>query len=598
MQITELTPPHGGPLVDLVTSSSSSEKWREAARTLPSITLDHGQLCDLEMLMNGGFSPLTGFLSRIDYDSVVSDMRLSSGTLWPIPITLAVDRTRAAELRSEEQVVLRDATGLALAVMDVESIWEPDRQLEAVSVYATAKLEHPGVAQLLAGGSHYIGGRVHGIQLPPQYDFENLRRTPHQLRELFSARGWSRVVAFQTRNPMHRAHKELTDRAAEAIGGHVLVHPVVGLTKPGDIDYFTRVRCYRHLLKHYPKDRATLSLLPLAMRMAGPREAVWHAIIRKNYGCSHFIVGRDHAGPGSDSQGIPYYGPYDAQALLREVEDEIGIRMVPFVEMVYVPRLDAYRPLDEVKTRNETFANISGSELRRRLQTGEAIPDWFSYPEVVAELRATCPPRHQQGLTVFFTGLSGSGKSTIANAVMNRLMEITGRPVTMLDGDVVRTHLSRGLDFSRDGRSTNIRRIGYVASEIARHGGTVVCAPIAPYEADRRFNRELISSVGGYVEVYVDAPLEVCESRDVKGLYAKARAGILREFTGIDDPYEVPANPDVVCKTAEESVAESTEKVIEALRSMGYLQRDDEVHGDSEAVETSRIDVKPTVLSA
>ena len=597
MHSNELVQPHGGTLVDLFQSNQNSTDWKEAAKTLPSITLDHRQLCDLEMLLNGGFSPLTGFMTRADYETVVSDMRLADGVLWPIPITLSLDERTVEQLGSASQVVLRDVTGLALAVMDIEDLWEPDKSVEAEKVFGTTSQEHPGVAYLLASGRHYLGGRLHGLQLPPKYDFRSLRHTPKEMRELFAERGWSRIVAFQTRNPLHRAHKELTDRAAESVGGNILIHPVVGMTKPGDIDYFTRVRCYRHLMKYYPEGRAMLSLLPLAMRMAGLREAVWHAIIRKNYGCSHFIVGRDHAGPGSDRSGKPFYGPYDAQELLRSVEDELGIGMVPFVEMVYVPRVDAYWTVDEVKERNETFANISGSELRRRLTTGEAIPEWFSFPDVVAELRKSVPPRHEQGLTIFFTGLSGSGKSTIANAVMNQLMEITGKPVTLLDGDIVRTNLSLGLDFSREGRSMNIRRIGYVASEVTRHGGIAVCAPIAPYEADRRFNRELISSFGGYVEVYVDAPIDICEGRDVKGLYAKARAGIIREFTGVSDPYEIPTDAEVVCRSGEESIEESAEKVLTALEKLGYILPRAADDGELQASDGSEASASDLVVS-
>ncbi|MEX0599360.1 MAG: bifunctional sulfate adenylyltransferase/adenylylsulfate kinase [Rhodothermales bacterium] len=595
MQSIELIAPHGGTLVDLFPRRGEMANWKEEAKTLPSITLDHFQLCDLEMLLNGGFSPLTGFMTREDYDTVVSDMRLANGVFWPIPITLAVDERTVEQIGTSQKVVLRDTTGLALAVMDVEDAWEPDKTRESKHVFGTTDPEHPGVAHLLASGNRYLGGQIHGLQLPPQYDFRSLRHTPREMRDIFTSRGWNRVVAFQTRNPMHRAHKELTDRAAEAIGGNVLIHPVVGMTKPGDIDYFTRVRCYQHLMKHYPKDAAMLSLLPLAMRMAGPREAVWHAIIRKNYGCTHFIVGRDHAGPGSDSAGNPFYGPYEAQDLLRSVEKELQIAMVPFVAMVYVPLLDAYVTIDEAKEQDETFINISGSELRRRLSTGEPIPEWYSYPEVVTELRNSVPPRHQQGLTVFFTGLSGSGKSTIANAVMHKIMEITGKPVTLLDGDVVRTNLSLGLDFTREGRSTNIRRIGFVAAEITRHAGTAVCAPIAPYEADRTSNRELISALGGYVEVYVDAPIEVCESRDVKGLYAKARAGIIKEFTGVSDPYEVPSTPDVVCRTNEETIEESANSVIAALLDLGYLQRP--VDEKSEASVQKRSDASKPVAS-
>ena len=576
MPTTTLIEPHGGELCDLIVPEDRKKELWNAARDYPSITLTPRQICDLELLLNGGFSPLRGFLNRADYDRVVEEMRLADGTLWPMPITLDISEAVASTLDGHEKVALRDQTGLLLAILTVGDLWQPDKAREAEGVFGTTNTEHPAVGYLMnEAGAFYLGGTLEGIQLPQHYDFEDLRKTPKELRAYFEAHGWERIVAFQTRNPMHRAHKELTDRAAQGIGGHLLIHPVVGMTKPGDIDYYTRVRCYKKLLKYYPEDETTISLLPLAMRMGGPREAVWHAIIRKNYGCTHLIVGRDHAGPGSDSAGTPFYGPYDAQDLVVAKGEEIGMEVVPFRLMVYLPAQEIYKPIDEVEEGEETLS-ISGTELRRRLATGEKIPAWFSYPDVVAELRHTHPPREKQGFTVFFTGLSGSGKSTIANAVRTKLLELTTRPVTLLDGDVVRTHLSKGLGFSAEDRSTNVQRIGYVASEVTRHGGIAVCAPIAPYKADRQVNRNRIAAGGGYIEVYVDAPLEVCEARDVKGLYAKARAGIIKGFTGIDDPYEAPINAEVVCYTAEETVAESAEKVLTKLRELGYLQLGDE----------------------
>ncbi len=572
MDVTTLIAPHGGALCDLILTDAEAEDVKQTARDLPSITLTSRQLCDIELLLNGAFSPLRGFLNRADYDRVVDEMRLEDGTLWPMPITLDVSEAQAQQLSAGDEVALRDPTGLLLAVLTVEDVWKADKAREAQKVFGTTSKEHPAVAYLFdEAGDYYVGGPLRGLQLPPHYDFEALRRTPKEVRALFEEQGWEQVVAFQTRNPMHRAHKELTDRAAEEVGGHLLIHPVVGMTKPGDIDYYTRVRCYKKLLESYPEGRATISLLPLAMRMGGPREAVWHALIRKNYGCTHFIVGRDHAGPGSDSSGTPFYGPYEAQDLVLELEEELGIKLVPFRLMVYVPEDDAYAPIDEVKEAGKKFEMISGTQLRDLLQEGAEIPSWFSYPTVVEELRRSHPPKEKQGFTVFFTGLSGSGKSTIANALVDRLLEITGRPVTLLDGDVVRTHLSKGLGFSAEDRSTNVQRIGFVASEITKHGGIAVCAPIAPYEADRRANRDLIEAGGGYVEVFVDTPLEVCEQRDVKGLYAKARAGIIKGFTGIDDPYEAPTDAEIVCPTAEQSVEASVDQIVEELKALGYL---------------------------
>ncbi len=570
--IPQIISAHGGELCELIVSQDQAQQIKQDAVSYPSITLNERQLCDLELLLNGGFSPLRGFLNKADYEGVVDEMRLTNGVLWPMPINLDVSAETAQSIKKGDKAALRDDTGLLLAIITIEDVWQPNKEHEAEKVFGTTSKEHPAVAYLFdEAGEYYVGGKIEGVQLPKHYDFHELRHTPRELREFFEENGWTRVVAFQTRNPMHRAHKELTDRAAEEVGGHLLVHPVVGMTKPGDIDYYTRVRCYKKLLNYYPKDRAAISLLPLAMRMGGPREAVWHAIIRKNYGCTHLIVGRDHAGPGSDSSGKPFYGPYDAQELVLKHHDELGIGLVPFKMMVYLPDQDVYKPVDELKEGEKTL-DISGTELRRRLMEGESIPEWFSYPEVVEELRKTHPPKHKQGFTVFFTGLSGSGKSTIANALMTKLLERTGRSVTLLDGDVVRTHLSKGLGFSREGRSTNVQRIGYVASEITKHGGIAICAPIAPYAEDRKVNRDAISREGGYIEVYVETPLEVCEQRDVKGLYAKARAGIIKEFTGIDDPYEAPEAPEVLCRTVEETVEEGADKVIAKLEELGYLR--------------------------
>ena len=568
---TTIIEPHGGELCDLIVTGDDASALKQEALGLPSLALTPRQICDVELLLNGGFSPLRGFLNRDDYESVLDNMRLTSGVLWPMPITLDVSEDVAGTYSTGDRIALRDQTGLLLAILTVGDVWQPDKKREAEKAFGTLSHAHPAVHYLMdEAGSHYVGGELEGVALPTHYDFHDLRRTPAELREEFAKSDWDKVVAFQTRNPMHRAHKELTDRAAEEIHGHLLVHPVVGMTKPGDIDYYTRVRCYKRLLDHYSHDRAMLSLLPLAMRMGGPREAVWHAIIRKNYGCTHLIVGRDHAGPGNDENGDPIYGPYDAQELVTEVSEELHIEMVPFKLMVYSPEIDGYKPIDEVKDGEKTLS-ISGTELRQRLADGAEIPSWFSYPDVVEELRKTHPPKSKQGFTVFFTGLSGSGKSTVANARMVKLLEWGERPATLLDGDVVRTNLSKGLGFSAEDRATNIQRIGYVASEITKHRGIAVCAPIAPYEADRRINRKAIEQTGGYIEVFVDTPLEVCEQRDVKGLYAKARAGIIKGFTGIDDPYEAPTDAEIVLDTVTYSAEECADQIMDRLREMGYL---------------------------
>jgi sulfate adenylyltransferase len=501
-------------------------------------------------------------------------MRLPDGTLWPLPIHLDVDEATAEAAVRAGALVLRDAEGLPLAVQRVAEAWEHDRAAEAEAVYGTLDPAHPGVDHLLRRTNNVaLGGALEGLRLPPHHDFVALRETPAAVRADLRRRGWSRVVAFQTRNPMHRAHFELTLRAIAECDGALLLHPAVGATKPGDLDHYTRVRCYQALLGRYPQGTAKLSLLPLAMRMAGPREALLHAIVRRNHGCTHFIVGRDHAGPGADASGRPFYGPYAAQELVQRHQAELGIRMVPFSELVYDSWEDRYRPAEELAAEATAprALSLSGSELRRRLATGAEIPEWFTFPEVAAELRRSHPPRAESGFTVFMTGLSGAGKSTLAHVLQVKLLEAGGRPVTLLDGDLVRRHLSSELGFSKEHRDLNVRRIGFVASEITKNGGVALCAPIAPYDAVRREVRELIAPLGGFVLVWVSTPLTVCEERDAKGLYAKARAGLLPAFTGISDPYEAPADAEVVVDAGTLSAAEAADRVLAYLRQEGYL---------------------------
>jgi sulfate adenylyltransferase len=564
--------PHGGELKNLYLAAEEAEAEKQAAREYASWDLTERQLCDIELLLNGAFSPLDGFLNKDDYDSVVASMRLKSGVLWPIPITLDVSEDFAKDLKSGDKLALRDLEGVILATLEVGDIWSPDLDAEAKGVYGTTDSKHPAV-NFLKTSSHpvYVGGSLKGVELPTHYDFKHLRDGPGELRARFRKLGWRKVVAFQTRNPMHRAHQELTFRASRDVEANLLIHPVVGMTKPGDVDHFTRVRCYEHLLNRYPEQTTMLSLLPLAMRMGGPREALWHAIIRKNYGCTHIIIGRDHAGPGQDSNGNDFYGPYDAQELLTEHAEELDISMVPFQLMVFAENRAEYIPIDQ-KTDDDNVLNISGTELRRRLQEGLDIPEWFSFPEVVEELRKTHPPRHEQGFTVFFTGLSGSGKSTIANALMVKLMEMGGRPVSLLDGDIVRKNLSSELGFSKEHRDLNIRRIGYVASEITKNGGIAICAPIAPYTATRRAVRESINPLGGFVEIHVSTSVEVCEQRDRKGLYALARAGKIKEFTGISDPYEEPENAEMVIDTVDITPDLAAHRILVKLEAMGFIR--------------------------
>ena len=569
---SHLIPAHGGKLVDLISQPEAANELKTHSREWPSWDLTARQLCDLELLLSGGFSPLCGFMTRADYEGVCHDMRLNSGLLWPMPITLDVTGEFAKTLKpGSSKVALRDPEGVMLGVLHVEEVWQPDRKAEAQAVFNSTSKAHPGADYVMnKSNPWYVGGRIEGTQLPSHYDFRALRLTPAELRAEFARLGWRRIVAFQTRNPMHRAHQELTFRAAKQVEANLLIHPVVGMTKPGDVDYFTRVRCYQLLTSKYPPGTVKLSLLPLAMRMGGPREAIWHALIRKNHGCTHFIVGRDHAGPGKDTDGKPFYGPYEAQEVFKKHQADIGVTMVPFNMMVYLEDEDKYFPDDEVP-KGSRVLNISGTELRQRLNEGRDIPAWFTYPEVVHELRRSYPPRHKQGVTIFFTGLSGSGKSTIANVLVTKFLETGGRPVTLLDGDLVRKHLSSELGFSKEHRDINIRRIGYVASEITKNGGIAICAPIAPYDATRKHVRGLIEPVGGFILVHVSTSVEVCEQRDRKGLYAKARAGILKEFTGISDPYEEPTDAEVVINTAELTPEEAAQEIILHLEREGFV---------------------------
>ena len=538
---------------------------------LNSWQLTDRQLCDIELILNGAFDPLNGFLDKKNYDLVLKDMRLENGSLWPIPITLDVTDEFVSMISESEKIVLRDKEGFALAILTIEDIWRPDLSFEANSIFATMDAKHPGVSYLInQSEKNYIGGSLEKIIDPIHHDHISLRHTPSELKNIFSKNGWDKIIAFQTRNPLHKAHFELTIQAMKELKANLLLHPVVGMTKPGDVNHYTRTKCYQHVIKEYPQNSAMLSLLPLAMRMGGPREALLHAIIRKNYGCTHLIVGRDHAGPGLDSQNKPFYEPYESQELLKKFEEEIGIAMVPFKFMVYVPVDKKYVSIDDVDKKTD-YKTLSGTELRGYLAEGKNLPEWFTFKAVARELERSRPPLNQRGLTIFFTGLSGSGKSTLANGLMMRLLEEGSRPVTLLDGDIVRTHLSSELGFSKDHRSINIRRIGFVASEITKNGGIAICAPIAPYEIDRAFNRNLISELGGFIEIYVNTPLEKCEQRDAKGLYALARDGKIKEFTGISDPYEEPKKAEIVVDSSSENPKKLVNQIFSKIVDMGYI---------------------------
>ncbi len=564
--------PNHAPIPELYVSYDSAQKLKVEAAQLPSWDLTQRQICDLELLMNGGFHPLKGFMGQADYDGVVANMRLADGSLWPMPITLDVSEAFADKVEPGQDIALRDQEGVILAILSISDKWVPNKSVEAAGVFGADDLAHPAVNYLHnVAGKVYLGGPVIGIQQPVHYDFKARRDTPNELRAFFRKMGWRKIVAFQTRNPLHRAHQELTFRAAREAEANLLIHPVVGMTKPGDVDHFTRVRCYEAVLDKYPAQTTSLSLLNLAMRMAGPREAVWHGIIRRNHGCTHMIVGRDHAGPGKNSQGKDFYDPYAAQELFGKHQAEIGVEMVDFKHMVYVQEKAQYFPANEIPE-GSTVLDISGTELRRRLREGLDIPEWFSFPEVVNELRKTSPARSKQGFTVFFTGLSGSGKSTIANALMVKLMEMGGRPVTLLDGDVVRKHLSSELGFSKEHRDLNIKRIGYVASEITKNGGIAICAPIAPYTATRRAVREMVEAFGAFVETHVATSIEECERRDRKGLYKLAREGKIKEFTGISDPYEAPTQAELVVDTENVDVDHCAHQVLLKLEQMGLIR--------------------------
>jgi sulfate adenylyltransferase len=562
-----LISPYGGKLVNLVASGEERQELLARATKLPSVQISARALCDLELLATGAFSPLDRFMGKADYERVLTEMRLSNGVLFPIPVALPIDES--AMPTWGESITLNDARNNTLAIMQIEEVYHYDPQREARLVLGTTDPKHPLVSEMVRWGKVYVSGELKVINLPIYHDFIELRRTPAEVRALLEEMGNVNVVAFQTRNPMHRIHEELTKRAAEDVGGSLLIHPVVGMTRPGDVDHYTRVRVYRALAENYYDQQHTiLSLFPLAMRMAGPREALWHAVIRRNYGANHLIIGRDHAGPGNDSQGKPFYGPYEAQQMLAQYAGEIGVKPVEFKELVYLADEDRYEEVTKVDEGTRVF-NISGTQVREDyLAKGKLLPEWFTRKETAEILQQMYPPRHKQGICIWFTGLSGSGKSTTAEVLTSLLLE-RGRQVSLLDGDVVRTHLSKGLGFSREDRDTNILRIGYVAGEIARHGGTVICAAISPYRATRNEVRKMVGE--NFVEVFVDTPIEVCEQRDVKGLYARARRGQITGFTGVDDPYEEPVNPEITLDTVNADPSMNARKIVAFLEESGLL---------------------------
>jgi sulfate adenylyltransferase len=549
--------------------SEARDELTAYANRLPSIQLSQRSVCDLELLACGGFSPLDRFMGKADYERVLGEMRLANGSIFPIPITLPVPEGTQAPL--DQDIALRDATNDLLAIMTVEECYDWELDEAAQEIFRTRDPRHPLVAEMHRWGKVNISGRLQLLQMPRHYDFQPLRLTPAQTRARLERLGHANVVAFQTRNPLHRAHEELTKRATQAVDGALLLHPVVGMTRPGDVDHYTRVRTYKALAeRYYDPERLLLALLPLAMRLAGPREALWHALIRRNYGCNHLIVGRDHASPGLDSAGQPFYGPLEAQELVEQFGEELGVRAVPFGEVLYLPDEGRYEEASRVPAHAPT-ASISGTQVREEyLDSGRLLPEWFTRPEVAAILAESYPPRHRQGVCIWFTGLSGAGKSTTSEVLTVLLLE-HGRQVTVLDGDVVRTHLSKGLGFSKEDRDTNVRRIGFVASEIVRHGGVAICAAVSPYRATRNDVRNMVGS-DHFVELFVDTPLEVCEARDAKGMYAMARRGEIKDFTGIDDPYEPPEHAELTLDTVSHTPEENARLIIDYLLNKGFLR--------------------------
>ena len=559
-------------LVNLIVEPSRADILKKLALNLPNITLTPRQISDVELLMNGAFSPVTGFMQRSDDESAVDRMRLQDATLCPIPICLDVSESEAEKLEIGQSLALLDAEGFMLAVLHIEDIWPVNKDQESEKVFGTTDHAHPGVDYLFSRtGGYYIGGPIEGLQAPLHFAFRRHRHTPIEIKRLYRKLGWRRIVGFQTRNPLHRTQFEMTIRAMEEVGANLLLQPVVQRVRPGDIDTYTRIRCYLAAAQHYPPNMMLLSLLPLTMRMAGPREALLHAIIRKNYGCTHFIVGRNHAGPGLDQNSNGYYTAGAAAELVESLSEELGLGIITFDEMVYDASEDEYFPAKDVKPTN-TVLSLSDDEFHQILRRGKRVPGWFTFPEVIDELRKGYPPRHRQGFTVFCTGLSGAGKSTIAKVLYARFLEMGGRPVTLLDGDIVRQNLSSELGFSKEHRDINVRRIGFVASEITKNRGIAICAPIAPYANTREQIRETIEEYGGFIEVHVSTPLDVCESRDRKGLYAKARAGIIKGFTGVDDPYELPRRPEIMIDTTDLTPDEAAQEILLRLERTGYIK--------------------------
>ncbi len=574
--MTTLIKPYGGVLQNLLMDTDKAEQLKIESEHYLSVTLNNRQLCDLEMLANGAYSPLTGFMGKRTYESVINHLKLPNGLMWPLPIVLDLKDDITGEIKKGTKLALRDNEGFMLAAMTVSEMWTPDKKKEAQFTYGTTDRDHPGVEYLYKKtGDTYIAGLLQVVQLPEHYVFKRFRRTPKEMRRFFEKQSWLKTLGYQTSTPIHRLHYEILVNVAKEHQTHLLIQPTVGSTKPGDTHYFHRVKCYESILDKFPLKIARMSLMPHSMRMAGPKETLLHAIIHQNYGCSHFLVGPNHASP-ANGKAEKFYCQYDAQELFQQQRSNFDIKMVAIEEHQYQPSRRTYRPRSLIEQDGEEGLVMTENEFREKLHCGEPIPEWFSFPEVVEELNKNYKPRSKQGFTLFFTGLSGSGKSTLAKIVYAKLVEHGTRPVTLLDGDVVRLNLSSELGFSKSHRELNIRRIGFVANEISKNGGIAICAPIAPYASGRRAIRELIQQHGAFIEIYVSTPLEVCEARDRKGLYAKARKGIIPEFTGISAPYEAPVNPELNINTADKQPLAAADETLLYLLKQGFLDNNKE----------------------
>jgi sulfate adenylyltransferase len=563
--------PHGGELRNMMVSEERAAVLKEIASKLPDITLEDSHMCDLELIATGAFSPLEGFMVRADYEAVIDRMRLQDGSLWPVPVCLDISETKARNLEAGQSAALRDPEGFLLAIMHIEDIWAIDKSREMHQIYQTTDKTHPGVSHLTKQTKDfYVGGKVEVISLPLHYDFRQLRLAPQEVRREFNKLGWRRVVGFQTSRVIHRPQFELTLQAMRKAKANILLLPNVGVTRTEDFDYYTRVRCYREVLRQYPPETHLLSLLPQFKRHAGPRETILNALIAKNYGCTHFVVGPNYASPLEPEDNEGSGDRQDFSDLIDQVSEDLGVSVLHFDEMVYLPFEDEHRLKDTVEKGTKTIS-MNGNDIRSRIRSGRKVPGWASFPEVLDELRKAYPPPSEQGFTLFFTGLSGAGKSTIAKVVFSKMLEIGKRPVTLLDGDIVRQNLSSELNFSKEHRDINVRRIGFVATEITKNRGIAICAPIAPYAHTRSEIRRAIEAHGGFVEIHVATPLQECEKRDRKGMYAKARAGLIKGYTGIDDPYEVPKASELSIDTTGITPDEAAQEILLFLGQKGYI---------------------------